>query len=93
MNSCIGIDYLDDPIIGESIEISPDPIAVVAGNTVQANFIFKDQYGIEKDVSPVWSTSPPDVATVDDKGVIIGRKSGQAFLIVYHNTSEWYLLK
>ena len=81
LNACIGIDYLDDPIVGESIKISPDPIAVMMGKTVQSSFLFNDQYGIKRDVKPVWSTSSPTIATVDNNGLVTGNKPGQVSLL------------
>lgn len=86
LNACIGIDYLDDPIVGESIKISPDPIAVMMGKTVQSSFLFNDQYGIKRDVKPVWSTSSPTIATVDNNGLITGNTQGQVFLVVSYST-------
>lgn len=86
MSQCVGVDYLDDPIIGESIEISTDPIAVMVGKTERAKITFKDKYGIEREVNPVWATSSPDIASVDEIGIVTGKKSGQTFLIVSHNT-------
>jgi uncharacterized protein YjdB len=86
VSQCVGVDYLDDPIIGESIEISVDPIAVMVGETEQAKITFKDKYGIVQEVNPVWTTSSPDIASVDDKGIVTGKKPGQTFLIVSHGT-------
>ena len=86
LNACIGIDYLDDPIVGESIKISPDPIAVMMGRTVQSSFLFNDQYGIKRDVKPVWSISSPTIATVDNNGLVTGNKPGQVFLVVSYST-------
>lgn len=85
-SQCVGVDYLDDPIIGESIEISTNPLAVMLGKTSQAMVLFKDKYGIEQEVNPVWATSSPDIASVDDKGLVSGKKPGQTFLIALHNT-------
>jgi hypothetical protein len=88
LEGCIGVDYLDDPIVGETIEISPDPIALVTGKTAQAVILFKDQYGLEKVISPVWSTSTTDIATVDEKGLITGKKPGQSFLIAVYSIAR-----
>ena len=85
LNGCVGVDYLDDPIVEETIEISPDPIALVAGKTAQAAMVYKDQYGLQKVGSPVWSTSSTDIATVDEKGLVTGKKPGQSFLIAVYS--------
>jgi hypothetical protein len=88
LEGCIGVDYLDDPIVGETIEISPDPIALVTGKTAQAVILFKDQYGLEKVISPVWSTSTTDIATVDEKGLVTGKKPGQSLLIAVYSIAR-----
>jgi Electron transfer DM13 len=58
----------------------------MVGEADQAKITFKDKYGIEQDVNPVWTTSSPDIASVDTKGIVSGLKPGQAFLIVSHST-------
>ncbi len=84
--ACIGVDYLDDPIIGESIEITPNPIAVLVGKTEIAKVAFKDKYGIEQEANPIWTTMSPEIASVDSKGIVTGLKPGQTFLIAAHST-------
>lgn len=85
---CVGIDYLDDPVIGESIVVSPNPIAVIVDKVYQATYVFKDQYGLAKEVSPIWSTSNPEIATVDNKGLVTGKKQGQTFLKVAYSVAK-----
>jgi hypothetical protein len=84
--ACIGVDHLDDPIVGESIEITPNPIAVLVGKTEIAKVTFKDKYGIEQEANPIWTTTSPEIASVDSKGVVTGLKPGQTFLIASHST-------
>ena len=85
---CVGIDYLDDPVIGESIVVSPNPIAVIVDKVYQATYVFKDQYGLAKEVSPIWSMSNPGIATVDDNGLVTGKKQGQTFLRVAYSVAK-----
>jgi len=80
-DACIGVDLLDDPIVGESIEITPNPIAVLVDKTEIAKVAFKDKYGIDQEVNPVWTMVSPEIASVDSKGIVTGLKPGQTFLI------------
>ncbi|MEQ8303545.1 MAG: Ig-like domain-containing protein [Cyclobacteriaceae bacterium] len=80
LSSCIGTDFLDDPEVSEVLEISPDRIAVLVGENVQANATYFDQFGVARDVDVNWSTNPTSVAVVDGSGLLRGVAAGQALL-------------
>lgn len=86
LQGCVGVEHLDDPIVGESIKIAPDPLMVLKGQATMATAVFKDQYGIEKSATPVWSTADPLIATVDGSGLVSGKNSGQTFLNAIYGT-------
>lgn len=80
LSSCIGTDYLDDPEVSEVLEISPDRIAVLVDENVQANATYFDKFGVARDVDVNWSTNPTSVAAVDGSGLLTGVATGQALL-------------
>ncbi len=45
--NCIGVDEVDDPIVGESIVVDQDQIALLIGDTTNLSATYFDQYGIE----------------------------------------------
>jgi hypothetical protein len=62
-SGCIGVDHIDDPIMGEQIEIEQPQVALQIGETHAVKAIYYDQYGIQKDVSLTWISSAPAIAT------------------------------
>lgn len=81
LGGCIGTDLVDDPIIGDRLEIFPQRIALLIGNSTTAVANYSDVYGVEKDVSISWSTQPTSIASVDGNGKVTGVAPGQALLI------------
>jgi hypothetical protein len=81
LSGCIGTDYVDDPIVGEQIEINASQLALMTGDTHPLSATYFDQYGIEKPAEFVWTSSAPLVATVDSKGVVKAIGSGQAMVV------------
>lgn len=78
--SCIGTDYVDDPIVGEQIIVADETIALMPNGEVQAEAEYFDQYGIKQDVLLVWSSSNPLIAEVDDDGLISAITNGQTLI-------------
>ena len=87
ISGCIGTDYLEDPIVGEMIEISPASLALMPGQTSQFQAIYYDKYGIAQDVMFSWSTSAPEVATIDQAGQITALKIGQAVITAAYQSA------
>jgi len=77
LQACIGVDEVDDPIVGESIILSSYQEALLVGNAVQVNALYFDQYNIERDVQVLWTSLNEEVCTVDITGLISGLSSGQ----------------
>lgn len=88
LSGCIGVDYLDDPIVGESIETESQPIALLKGNSFQATARYYNQYGIEQPVDLVWASSSPVIASVNGNGLVTANASGQATIVVSFNTIQ-----
>lgn len=81
LTGCIGTDYVDDPIVGERIEISQSQVALKIDESLPLSATYFDQYGIEKSVEFVWTSSAPLVATVDARGVVKAINAGQAMIV------------
>ncbi len=77
---CIGTDEVDDPIVGESISLGQDQIAMIIGDSGRVSATFFNRYGIEEDVQLVWTSSDESIATVELDGLVIGQGIGQANL-------------
>lgn len=79
--ACIGTDVVDDPVIGEKLEIRPDRIGLVEGGSATASAVYYNQFGVAEDVSVVWSLSAiSPIATVSPGGVVTGNTAGGLLL-------------
>ncbi len=78
--SCVGTDYLDDPIVGEKIIVADETVALMPNGQVQAVAEYFDRYGIQQDVMLEWQSSNPLIAVVDNTGVITAIAEGQALI-------------
>jgi hypothetical protein len=78
---CIGVDVVDDPIVGESIELNTYQEALLVGTETQVTARYFDQYGIEQDLQVNWSSSNEIVCTVEIDGVISGLSAGQSHIV------------
>lgn len=61
-----------------SVRITPNPIALKPGVTVQLTAVAVDQYGHTRNKPATWSSSAPAVATVSSTGVARGVAPGTA---------------
>lgn len=89
--SCIGVDTIDDPIVGASISIAdPKQVALMKDDTHPIEAEYFDQYGIKQDVAFTWISSMPSVASVDPNGIVTAKEAGQADIHASFNgkTSE-----
>lgn len=85
--SCIGIDEVDDPIIGESISIIGSQRSLLIGDTLSLTAEYKDRYGIPRDLQPVWLSTNPEVVSVSPFGLITALTSGQSEIIASVGTT------
>jgi len=88
LSSCIGVDYEDDPIVGERIEVVQTQLALQAGATFKVIPVYYDQYGIESTVALTWTSSNPQIATVDQLGTITAITAGQASIVIKASATE-----
>ncbi len=79
---CVGTDFVDDPIVGESLEISTTQLALRVGESSQLKATYFNQYGIEEPVMLEWISSAPQVAKVTAEGVVEAVAGGQAMIVV-----------
>lgn len=87
LSSCIGTDYVDDPIVGERIEMNRSQLALMVDETQSLSATYYDQYGIEKSVELAWTSSAPLVATVDSNGLVKAISAGQAMVVASFGTT------
>ena len=74
---CVGVDYLDDPVVGEKLIVSHQTLALLPNEkaTVMADYF--DRYGIQKSVALQWESSNRLVAEVTNAGLITAKSAGQ----------------
>ncbi len=84
---CFGTDYVDDPIVGERIEISVSQVALRVDETQPLSATYYDQYGIERLVELNWMSSVSQVATVDSKGLVKGITAGQSVVVASYGAT------
>lgn len=87
LSGCIGIDYLEDPIVGERIEVSTLQAALMPAQTLQLTALYFDQYGIERQVMLNWASSAPQIAQVDENGQVTAVANGQAIITASYQTA------
>ena len=51
---CIGIDEEDAPIVGESIDLEIEQLALLVGDTAKVEAVFFNRYGIEENQQIFW---------------------------------------
>lgn len=72
----------DDPekIMLQSLSVSPDTVGIAVGETAQLTVTATPENA--EDFSPVWISSDPEIATVDDKGLVSGIAAGSVTITV-----------
>ena len=79
--ACIGVDRVDDPVVGASIEVtSSHQVALMPGEMAAIMAEYFDRYGIKQPVDLMWSSSNTHVAAVNDEGVVTALSVGQAVI-------------
>lgn len=82
LQSCVGVDNVDLPVIGEEIKIVALPVPLIPDQTYLATAKYFDKYGIEKEATFEWLSSNPRVASISNFGVITPLKSGKTNISV-----------
>jgi uncharacterized protein YjdB len=77
LQGCIGTDFIDDPIVGESIELSIETLALMPNETAIVTATYYDQYGLAQVVPITWTSSNPAVGTINNEGLITAKTPGQ----------------
>jgi hypothetical protein len=78
LSACVGTDLEDDPLIGQRIDVSHQQIALRPGQDAQLTANYYDPYGIARPVTLSWSSSNPQVASVDPTGQVRAIAPGQS---------------
>jgi Bacterial Ig-like domain (group 2)/Electron transfer DM13 len=69
LNSCVGTDLIDDPIIEEKIKLSPRIDSLTIGQEQIFSIKFTNKYGVEESAkNSVWRSSDPSKISVDATG-------------------------
>jgi hypothetical protein len=86
--ACIGVDNLEDPVIGERIEISPGQIALMVGTSFEPTLTYYDQYGKITNTDQIeWISSNPAIASVNE-GLIQSNSAGQAVITALKGNTQ-----
>jgi len=83
---CIGVDYLEDPVIGERIEVSTLQAALMPTQNLQLTAVYFDKYGNETEDMLQWASNAPQIASVDENGVVTAIATGQAVITAFFQT-------
>ncbi|MFZ1806555.1 MAG: hypothetical protein WAU36_05010, partial [Cyclobacteriaceae bacterium] len=88
LGGCIGTDLVDDPIVDGQLEISPERMALLVGNSEMADAIYFNTFGIEESVPIGWSSTPASIARVDASGLVTAESPGQALLFAAYSITK-----
>ena len=76
--ACTGTDQVDDPTVGQRIEVASQQVALQPGQNAQLAASYYDQYGIARQVGLSWASSNLQVASVDPNGLVLATGPGQS---------------
>jgi hypothetical protein len=68
-------------VFGQSLKITPDELELTVGDTVALSASYIDTNDNEIDTIAVWSVEPHQLATVNNKGLLIAKADGQGLVI------------
>ena len=77
LSSCIAEDIVDD-FVPEEIRITSTLDAIVTGNTAQINASYFNNIGVTEDIDISWTSSNPNVLSIDSEGNIQAQMAGEA---------------
>ncbi|UII22223.1 Ig-like domain-containing protein [Fulvivirga ligni] len=78
--SCIGTDFVDDPLVEKKIAITSEANSVMTGTTLQMEGIYYNEFGIAVEESLTWQSSNTAVASVDNNGLLTANMAGQVMI-------------
>ena len=61
---CVGVDYVDDPMVPPRIEVNTTVVALYPDQTATLEATYFDEYGINRQVDFTWTSSDVSIATV-----------------------------
>ncbi len=76
--SCIGEDVVDDELIPQTLSISTTESALSIGQQTQLTAIFTNEFGQVDNAEISWTSSNPQIITVNEQGVVEAIAPGQA---------------
>lgn len=82
---CIGVDYLDNDMVGARIELSTEQISLSPGGMFSLEATYFNEFGIEEEVMFMYNMDDPDIAAVDNEGKVTGVMAGMTQLFVSYN--------
>lgn len=80
--SCIGIDFQQDPTVEPLIQLEAEQMGLFLGDQVQLTPKYYDEFGLERSVSLTYSSSNPDLVSVNSAGLVTGKSVGSAIIVV-----------
>lgn len=87
ISGCIGTDFLEDPIVGERIEIAPTSAVLQPEQSIQLTANYYDKYGIARGVIVSWLSTDTKVLMVDETGLVTAVGGGQATVVASYQTA------
>jgi hypothetical protein len=88
LNSCVGTDLIDDPIISEKIRLSPRIDSLTIGQEQIFSIKFTNKYGVEESAkNSVWRSSDPTKISVDATGKAKALTAGKTTIYVTNGTA------
>ena len=84
---CIGVDHLEDPLVDERIEVSPRQVALMPAQSTQLSATYFYEYGMEDEATLQWTSTDPQVAAVNEDGVLLANQPGQAVITAAYKTA------
>lgn len=85
---CIGVDEVDDPIVGELIIVDQSQVALLVGDTTRLSARYFDQYGIEQNIQLEWEADNETVCSIDLAGVVTALSAGQSNITASIGSTE-----
>jgi len=86
LNGCIGTDEvtIEEQELDHLVTIEPLSSALTVGDTLRYKASYFD-LGKEKAVTILWSSSNPEIASVDDEGLVSAKAEGSTFITANYN--------
>ncbi|MDA9555660.1 DM13 domain-containing protein [Pelobium sp.] len=78
LSSCNGTDVLDDPLVEPIFKLNKSQAILRINEETVVTAKYYDEYGVEKIVPITWSTTQPQIVSVNQNGKITALKAGSA---------------